>query len=150
MSELTPTDKFAAAALILRRVNPESVVGNDHAFLGPVHVRLVDDELQLDYDEPIYAEPFRALQVLACDCEPYMRPMVGTWEHAREWLCDVLEPDAVLLVACDFIEALTHTSRNDWSHELTAQDVRALDLTPALETAFRIEAMESLAKRGVL
>lgn len=149
-SELTPADKFAAAALILRRVNVEAVVEDHRATLGSVSVRLADDGLHLDYDEPICAEPFRALQVLACDCEPYKRPMVGTWEHAREWLCDVLAPDAVLLVACDFIEALTHTSRNDWSRELTCQDARELDLTPALETAFRIEVMESLAKRGVL
>lgn len=150
MSKLTPKDKFAAAALILRRVNPEAVVEARRAELGPVSIELVDDDLVLEYEEPIFAEPFRALQVLACDCDPHKRPMVRTWVNARAWLWDTLEPDAVLLAACDFIETLTGISRNDWSHELASQDLEQLDLTPALETAFRLAAMQSLADRGVL
>jgi hypothetical protein len=150
MSELTAKDKFAAAALILRRVNADTSVTDTRAVLGPVTVEIVEDSLALHYDDPIIAAPFRALQVLACDCQPAKRPMVRLWANAREWLWDALEPDAVLLVACDFIEAATGTSRNDWSHELADQDLAELDLTPALETAFRIEAMKTLAERGVL
>ena len=150
MPELTPKDKFAAAALILRRVNPEAVVEAHRAELGPVSIELVGDDLVLEYDEPLFAEPFRALQVLACDCEPHKRPMVRTWKNARTWLWDTLEPEAVLFVACDFIETLTGTSRNDWSHELARQELQQLDLTPALETAFRLQTMETLRKRGVL
>lgn len=135
--------KFDVAAAILIEIGGHKA--QTVAKLGDVMVRHADGcgRFALYYDEPKPYAPFTALQVLAGEAGRGKREVKRRWHNALPVLRQhMLEPELWEL-ALQYVEAATGVERRHYDDEIAEVD----DLEPALQTAYRADAMSSLRNR---
>lgn len=85
---------------------------------------------------------YYALRVIGGDVAPFKRPMKLVWNNAHNAFINHASPEDLNALATDYIERVLEVDRKHFEDAVDWQDIE-----PALEDAFRYDAMRKLRIR---